>query len=77
MYRFTLELADAAEDEDVLEFYAFREVALGFSRVTLYGFTALMLLNFGMETAFRYTFYLTGVGTALIFVADRYTDRTG
>ena len=71
------ELADAAEDEDVLEFYAFREVALGFSRVTLYGFTALMLLNFGMETAFRYTFYLTGVGTALIFVADRYTDRTG
>lgn len=71
------ELADAAEDEDVLEFYAFREVVLGISRVTLYGFTAYAFLAWGLEPAFRYTFYITGVATALIFVADRYTEASG
>jgi hypothetical protein len=70
------ELANAAEDEDVLEFYAFREVVLGISRVMLYGFTAYAFLTWGMEAAFRYTFYITGVATALIFVADRFTDAT-
>ncbi|MFB6115878.1 MAG: MFS transporter [Candidatus Nanosalina sp.] len=70
------ELANAAEDEDVLEFYAFREVVLGVSRVMLYGFTAYAFLAWGMEAAFRYTFYITGVATALIFVADRYTDAS-
>lgn len=70
------ELANAAEDEDVLEFYAFREVVLGISRVTLYGFTAYAFLTWGLEPAFRYTFYITGVATALIFVADRYTDAS-
>jgi hypothetical protein len=68
------ELANAAEDEDVLEFYAFREVVLGVSRVMLYGFTAFAFLTWGIEAAFRYTFYITGVATALIFVVDRYTE---
>jgi hypothetical protein len=64
-------LADAAEDEDVLEFYAFREVILGFSRVTLYGFTLFVFLSFGIETALRYTFYLTAAATALMYLAYR------
>ncbi|MFB6241553.1 MAG: hypothetical protein ABEJ36_01985 [Candidatus Nanosalina sp.] len=70
------ELANAAEDEDVLEFYAFREVVLGISRFMLYGFTAYAFLTWGLGTAFRYTFYITGVATALIFIADRYTDAS-
>lgn len=64
-------LADAAEDEDVLEFYAFREVILGFSRVVFYGFTLFVFLNYGLETAFRVSFYVTGVATALIYFADK------
>jgi hypothetical protein len=64
-------LADAAEDEDVLEFYAFREVVLGFSRVTLYGFTLLIFLSYGVETALRYTFYLTAAATALMYLSYR------
>ena len=68
-------LADAAEDEDVLEFYAFREVILGISKVSFYLLILYLFFNYGLETAFRTGFYVTGFATAMIFLADRVVQK--
>lgn len=67
-------LADYAEDEDVLEFYAFREVFLCIGRVGIYLLALFIGLNYSLEAGFRTAFYVAGFTTLLMAVYARWLD---
>ena len=67
-------LADAAEEKDVLEFYAFREMILSFSRVVFFLFAAGMYFRYGAVIAFRSSLVIAGLATAGIFIAYILTE---
>lgn len=48
--------ADVAEDEDILEFYAFREFFLNVGKILTYGLTAYVVLNYSVRTGFMAAF---------------------
>ena len=68
-------LADAAEEKDVLEFYAFREVVLSFSRVVFFLAVISIYLSYGAVTAFRASMVIAGIATAGIFLAYLFIER--
>ncbi|QKQ98951.1 hypothetical protein GKQ38_05570 [Candidatus Nanohaloarchaea archaeon] len=59
------DLTDLAEKEDVLEFYAFREIFLGIGRVATL-IVGLYLINGSQLTALRTTFHIAAAATLLI-----------
>lgn len=65
-------LADYAEDEDVLEFYAFREVFLSIGRIGILLIALSVSLTYSVETGFRVAFYVTAVTTTLLALYSRW-----
>lgn len=59
-------LADMAEDEDVLEFYGFREVCLGVGKIAGFGTALLIGLAYTPVVGFKASFYLAAVSVALL-----------
>ncbi|MFB6190560.1 MAG: hypothetical protein ABEJ91_03225 [Candidatus Nanohaloarchaea archaeon] len=59
-------LADAAEDEDVLEFYAFREFCLGLGKVAALAVAFFFALETSLATGLRVSFYFAAGAAALI-----------
>lgn len=57
----------AAETEDILEYFAFREVALCIGRITILALLTLFFVRFPLETAFLYGF--GAVAVASLFLA--------
>lgn len=67
--------ADAAEDEDVLEFFAFREVFLGLGRITVLGAGLYLVLAGDSLGGLRLAFYLAGLATAAIALYTPWLSR--
>lgn len=61
-------IAEWAEDEDVLEFYAFREVFLGIGKVVVLCIAIFVALNYSLYLGFRAAFFATAAaGLAMAF----------
>lgn len=59
-------LADQAEEEDILEFYAFREFFLATGRLLVYGLVVFVALSSSTAAGFKAAFYVTGAATLLL-----------
>ncbi len=59
-------LANASEKEDVLEFYAFREVTLGIGKLAILVMALLVALNFSILEGLKAAILLAAVSEALI-----------
>ncbi|QKQ98952.1 MFS transporter [Candidatus Nanohaloarchaea archaeon] len=55
--------ADVAEDEDILEFYAFREFFLNIGKLVTYGIATFFVLNYSVRTGFMAAFVYATVAT--------------
>lgn len=64
--------ADVAEDEDVLEFFAFREVFLGLGRISVLAAGLYLVIAGDSLGGLRLTFYLAGIATAGIALYTRW-----
>lgn len=67
-------LADRAEDREILEFYAFREVFLGIGRIFTFGLALVASWHYGIVSALKLTFFMTAVATLLIAVYTKVFD---
>ncbi|MFB6145420.1 MAG: MFS transporter [Candidatus Nanohaloarchaea archaeon] len=67
-------LADTAEDEEVLEFYAFRELTLGIGKVFAFGLALFLYWSYGIVSALRITFMLTALAVLLVAFYTRLLD---
>lgn len=65
-------LADYAEDEDVLEFYALREVFLAIGRITVLLLALFLAATYSLGVGMKAAFFLTAVATALIPVYSKW-----
>lgn len=65
-------LANIAEDEDVLEFYAFREFFLGIGKLAVLTVALLVAMRNSVAMGFRASFLVAALATGMIyFYADR------
>ena len=55
--------ADVAEDEDILEFYAFREFFLNIGKLVTYGLALFFILNYSVRTGFMAAFLYATIST--------------
>lgn len=67
-------LADRAEDEEVLEFYAFRELFLGIGKISAFVLALVGSWYYGIVPALKLTFFMTAVATLLIVFYTRIFD---
>lgn len=67
-------LADRAEDKEILEFYAFRELTLGLGKIFIFAITWISSWYLGIVSALRLAFLITGVSTVLIALYTRVFD---
>ena len=67
-------LADRAEDREVLEFYAFRELSLGLGKIFAFGVAWVSSWYYGIVSGLKLAFFLTGLATLLIVFYTRIFD---
>lgn len=67
--------ADMAEDEDVLEFYAFRELTLGIGKVFCLLVALYFVLNNSILAGLRASFIVAGIAVALIPLNYRWIEK--
>ncbi len=65
-------MADWAEDEDVLEFYAFREVFLCIGRIATYGLALYVALNYSLAAGLKASFLLAAGAALLLSLYSRW-----
>lgn len=67
-------LADRAEDKEVLEFYAFRELFLGVGRIFTFGLAWIASWYYGIVSGLKLAFFMTAIATILIAFYTRIFD---
>ncbi|MFB6292378.1 MAG: MFS transporter [Candidatus Nanohaloarchaea archaeon] len=65
-------MADWAEDEDVLEFYAFREVFLCIGRIATYGLALYVALAYSIAAGLKAAFMLAAGAATLLALYSRW-----
>ncbi|MFB6182626.1 MAG: MFS transporter [Candidatus Nanohaloarchaea archaeon] len=64
-------LADYAEDEDIVEFYALRETFLGIGKITITIIAAILTYQHSIEYGIKTSFFITGVAVFIIPILTR------
>lgn len=64
-------LADSAEKEDVLEFYAFREFMLNLGKISAYLIALYVIIQGDILSGFNVGFLIAGTGLLLMFLTVR------
>ncbi|MFB6075821.1 MAG: MFS transporter [Candidatus Aenigmatarchaeota archaeon] len=69
-------IAEWAKDEDVLEFYAFREVFIGIGKVSIVLSSMIFAFYYSMSIGFKMTFYIASIAALLIAFYSKWIERT-
>jgi MFS family permease len=67
-------LADRAEDKEVLEFYAFREVFLGIGKIFVFSLAWVASVYYGIVPGLKLAFFITAIASILIAFYTRIFD---
>lgn len=67
--------ADVAEDEDILEFYAFREFFLNIGKLITYGIALYFGLRYSLRSGFVAAFIYAGLATVLIAGYSKWVEK--
>jgi len=68
-------IANWAEDEDILEFYAFREIFLGIGKIIVVSLLIFATFTYSMTVGFKLAFSLTAVAALLITAYANWIEK--